>query len=92
MKSCSITFLVALAASAFAIPTSTSHAVHEKRSAHSWTKVNNAKPDGNLVLPVRIGLTQSNLHDGHDLLMSVSDPRSDNYGKHWTASQVTFLI
>ncbi|KAL9078122.1 MAG: hypothetical protein Q9157_002949 [Trypethelium eluteriae] len=40
-------------------------------------------------MPISIGLTQSNLDKGQDYLMDVSDPESINYGKHWTAQQIT---
>jgi Pro-kumamolisin, activation domain len=41
-----------------------------------------------MILPVRIGLAQSNLDKGHSSLMDVSDPRSPNYGKYWSADKV----
>ena len=79
-----------LAATALALPTSISFAVHEKRSILSgWVARTDVKPDGRIVLPVRIGLTQSNLEHGHDILMDIADPSSKNYGKHWTAKQVS---
>ena len=72
-----------------ALPTSANHVVHEKRSGSSnWSPVHGAKPDGRITLPVRIGLTESNLHKGDDILMEVSDPTSDKYGKHLTAQEV----
>ena len=86
--------LTAAAAAAFAtlsnaLPTSANHVVHEKRSESStWSAVQGAKPDGRITLPVRIGLTESNLHRGDDILMEVSDPTSDKYGKHLTAAEV----
>ena len=40
------------------------------------------------VLPVRIGLKQQNLHNAEQYLMDVSDPRSPNYGRHWSADKV----
>ena len=86
--------LATAAAAAFAtlssaLPTSANHIVHEKRSGSSnWSPVQGAKPDGRITLPVRIGLTESNLHKGDDILMEVSDPASDKYGKHLTAEQV----
>jgi len=40
-------------------------------------------------LPVRIGLTQSNLDKGHDLLMDIADPESPNYAKHWSPEEIT---
>ncbi|KAI5480340.1 hypothetical protein MNV49_000915 [Pseudohyphozyma bogoriensis] len=39
-------------------------------------------------IPLRIGLTQQNMHRVEDVLMDVSDPSSVNYGKHWTPDQV----
>lgn len=44
------------------------HVVHERAvSTSDWVKLGNINPDG--LLPVRIGLTQQNLGQGHDLLM-----------------------
>ena len=85
----------AAAAAAFAtlsnaLPTSANHVVHEKRSgsSSSWSPMQGVKPDRRITLPVRIGLTESNLHRGHDILMDVSDPTSDKYGKHLTTEEV----
>jgi tripeptidyl-peptidase-1 len=39
-------------------------------------------------LPVRIGLTQSNLHRAEEYLLDVSHPKSPNYGKLWTSDEV----
>jgi tripeptidyl-peptidase I len=69
----SLTTLVvaALAAVATARPAPSTHAVHEKRSAvHSrWSNPLRIRSD--VGVPVKIGLKQSNLHHGHDLLMDV---------------------
>ncbi|KAH8798638.1 peptidase S8/S53 domain-containing protein [Xylogone sp. PMI_703] len=68
---------------------STEHVTHERRdvySNHHWEKRSRLEPHD--VIPVRIGLTQRNLDQGHDLLMDVSDPDSGNYGKHWTVEQI----
>ena len=84
----------AAAAAAFAtlstaLPTSANHVVHEKRSkSSSWSPIEGSKPDGHITLPVRIGLTESNLHRGDGILMEVSDPTSDKYGQHLTAEEV----
>lgn len=44
------------------------HVIHERAvSTNDWVKRGNINPDG--LLPVRIGLTQQNLSQGHDLLM-----------------------
>ena len=48
------------------------HAVHERHTEHMaqhWTK--SAKVPRGMKLPMRIGLTQSNLALGHDRLMSM---------------------
>lgn len=39
-------------------------------------------------LPVRIGLTQQNLHRAEEFVYDVSHPESPNYGKHWTPAEV----
>ena len=51
-----------------AVPAPAPHVVHEKRdyAPLSWTK--RARVDPTLLLPVRIGLTQSNLEKGPELL------------------------
>lgn len=39
-------------------------------------------------LPIRIGLTQTNLDSGFDHIKAVSDPSSPRYGKYWTPEEV----
>lgn len=74
-----------------ALPTFANHVVHEKRSeSSSWSPIEGTKPDGRITLPVRIGLTESNLHRGDGILMEVSDPSSDKYGQHLSAEEVRF--
>ncbi|KAN0106002.1 subtilisin-like protein [Hyaloscypha variabilis] len=89
MKS-SILFLVsAFAASVIAAPAS-SYTIHERRNAKSaskWAK-RDEPLDRRAIVPVKIALTQRNLDNGHDWLMDVSDPSSENYGKHWTTEKV----
>lgn len=76
-----------LAASAIAAPSGV-HVIHEKRDyvPDAWAK--RGKLDSRAILPIKIALTQSNLHRGEDVLMEVSDPTSPKYGEHWTADQV----
>ena len=61
----------AIALTATAAPTFTSHAVHEKRRSEplNWAKY--SRVDNSTVLPIRIGLTQSNLDNGPSLLDEV---------------------
>ncbi|KAH6662834.1 peptidase S8/S53 domain-containing protein [Halenospora varia] len=74
----------------FAAPATNNHnfVLHEKRDgpAHQWTKRARAHPDE--ILPVRIGLIQSNLHQAEEYILDVSDPSSPNFGKHWSAEEV----
>ena len=60
--------ITAVAASAVAFQ---SHVLHERREAvpESWAKRD--RVHGNATLPMRIGMTQSNLQVGHDLLMDM---------------------
>jgi len=48
-----------------------SHVLHEKRDfpLNKWIKRD--RVEANAILPIRIGLAQSNLEKGHDLLMGV---------------------
>ena len=85
----SLLALGALASSVFAAPSPPArHVVHERR-AHTpqgWWK--HGKLDANNVLPMKIALTQSNMHKLEEYLMDVSHPESGNFGKHWSAKQV----
>ncbi|KAI9852854.1 MAG: hypothetical protein M1838_004413 [Thelocarpon superellum] len=76
-----------LVASVLASPVS-HHVVHEKREAApaNWRRA--ARLNAEAVLPLRIALTQQNLHRGADFLMDVADPTSPNFGKHWSARKI----
>lgn len=65
--------LWALVISGLAAPASPHYQVHERREyiPDSWNEIQ--RLDGTTPLPVRIGLTQSNLDHGHDLLMEMYD-------------------
>ncbi|KAK4545784.1 hypothetical protein LTR36_002738 [Oleoguttula mirabilis] len=78
----------ALAATAIASPISTPHSLHEKRSEipQGWTKRDVL--DRRAILPMKVGLSQSNLDKGSQWLEEVSHPTSEKYGKHWTAKEV----
>ncbi|GAM88207.1 hypothetical protein ANO11243_062380 [Dothideomycetidae sp. 11243] len=67
------------------------HAIHEKRSdlpAHARRWVKRDRAHASATLPVRIGLKQKNIEQGHDWLMSVSHPESENFGKFWSSEDV----
>ena len=78
----------ALAATAFASPITTVHTVHEKRSElpQGWRKRDVL--DRRAILPMKVGLRQSNLDKGWDWLKEVSYPNSDKYGQHWSAKEI----
>ena len=84
---------LALAALSSALPSKTrsSHVLHEKRSSlGAWRK--STRVDPNAIVPLRIGLTQSNLHTGYDRLMEVSHPSSKQYGRFLSAEDVHELF
>ncbi|KAI0126324.1 peptidase S8/S53 domain-containing protein [Xylariales sp. AK1849] len=64
------------------------HVTHERRKQlpRGWQR--RGRLDGELVIPLRIALTQRNLDHAHGYLMDVSQPDSVNFGKHWTPQQV----
>ena len=62
------------------------HVVLERRKASGWTKANRLNPQA--LMPVRIGLSGSNLERGYEYLMDVASPISPKYGRHWTAEEV----
>lgn len=59
-----------LVAGALSVAIPANHVVHEeKRSIRGWKR--GTKLEDDVSLPVRIGLTQRNLHLGYELLMDV---------------------
>jgi tripeptidyl-peptidase-1 len=92
MRFCSLTIFGALAASVAALPAPAAHVAHEKRDYLPKAWVKRSKLGASEILPVRIGLTQSNLDKGYDLLMEVSQHDSPRYGKHYTAEEVTEIF
>jgi tripeptidyl-peptidase-1 len=63
--------LLALGIGCHAIPTPNTHALHEKRSSlpRFWERGSRVESDA--ILPVRIGLAQSNLDKAYEYLMDV---------------------
>lgn len=68
------------------------HVVHEEKPAarSTWQKSHRVHQSSNL--PVRIGLTQQNLHRAEEFVYDVSHPESPNYGKHWSAHEVVEMF
>lgn len=88
--------LLLLAASAVSAIPSSSYVLHESRRAGDVSRgrlsKRHASPDSDAIIPLRIGLTQSNLHTGYDRLMDVSHPSSPNFGSHLTQDEVIELF
>ncbi|CZT06100.1 related to serine protease [Rhynchosporium graminicola] len=80
---------IGFAAIAQSVAVPKSHVLHEKRDStnyHQWVRRGKISPSA--ILPVRIGLKQQNLENGHDYLLDISHPDSPMYGKHWTSEEV----
>jgi tripeptidyl-peptidase I len=89
-----LSFFVALggiAATISAVPATVPYTVHEKRdvlaSSSKWQQ-RDVKLDRRTTIPMSIALKQRNLESGPDFLMDVSNPKSANYGKHWSTEKV----
>ncbi|KAF2170428.1 hypothetical protein M409DRAFT_64175 [Zasmidium cellare ATCC 36951] len=69
-----------------------SFVVHEKRSTSDsgWTRSRRVEPS--VLLAVRIGLVQSNLHLGEELVQQIADPSSPRFGKHLAKREVDELF
>jgi tripeptidyl-peptidase-1 len=68
---CRLLCLALLGAQTQAAPTFSRYVVHEERGTLNHGFAKRERLDGSAVLPMRIGLTQTNLHTGYDLLMEV---------------------
>ncbi|KAH9478356.1 Tripeptidyl-peptidase sed1 [Psilocybe cubensis] len=61
--------------------------VHEKREFFRDAQTLR-RLDGDVIVPLRIGLSQQNLDTLEAHLMAVSDPESTMYGQHWSPARV----
>jgi tripeptidyl-peptidase-1 len=79
---------LAVAVSASPISTTSRHVVHERRSEPppKWSKHTRLHPAA--IIPVRIGLSQQNLHRAEEFINQVAHPASADYGKHWSKEKV----
>ena len=64
---CASTFVV----TGLALPASTASRLHEKREALSDSVVRRDRVHKDVIIPMRIGLAQSNLDKGYDHVMDV---------------------
>ncbi|KAF9044720.1 subtilisin-like protein [Hymenopellis radicata] len=65
----------------------TSTVVHEKRVDHP-SLIHSRRLEGDVEVPLRIGLKQQNTEDLAEHLLSVSDPQSPHFGQHWSPGKV----
>ena len=65
---------------------------HEKRDASPYGWIKREPVEVDRILPVRVGLVQSNFDRGHNMLMDISEPRSTNYAKHLNSDEVIELF
>ncbi|KAM5536931.1 hypothetical protein V8D89_009478 [Ganoderma adspersum] len=85
----SLTWALALASLAAAAPSRPSNLiVHERRAQEPRDWVLSRRLDPTTVLPMRFGLTQSNMHKVEEMLMSVSHPTSPTYGQHFSMKEI----
>lgn len=66
-----LTAVAALAALSAAAPTTVKHVLHEERPSPSRDWIKTSRIEGSAIIPVRIGLTQTNLEKGADLIADV---------------------
>jgi tripeptidyl-peptidase-1 len=65
------------------------YVLHERRDVDFPSGlVKRDRVDSSLVLPMRIGLRQSNLDKAEAWLMEVSRPQSEKYGQYWSQEDV----
>ena len=87
-----LTRILVLGLASFALasrePIPVRRVIHETRRSlpSGWTPVRRAEPD--VILPLSVGLAQSNLENLEGYLMDVAHPDSPNYSKHWTPKEV----
>ncbi|KAL5524259.1 hypothetical protein ACEPAF_9399 [Sanghuangporus sanghuang] len=64
------------------------HSLHETRAFEPEDWVLSRRLDPDHVLPLRIGLSQSNLDKLEEMLMAVAHPNSPDFGKHMAPEEV----
>lgn len=84
---------ISLASVVAAVPSRRfNHVVHEKRAMDPIDWIQDRRLEADRILPMRIGLTQQNLHRVEEILMSVAHPQSPSYGQHLSPNEVIDLF
>jgi len=63
--------VAAIAALVNSAPAPIKHVLHEERSVHSRDWVKGSRIEKSAIIPMRIGMTQTNLEKGYDYLLEV---------------------
>ncbi|KAM0462226.1 hypothetical protein ACHAO4_001427 [Trichoderma viride] len=78
---------------------SNNYVLHETRNPTGTGEFNShrqwkrgSRLDPNAIVPLRIGLVQSNIDLGYEKLMQVSDPSSESFGSHLSEAEVHDLF
>ncbi|TFK74740.1 subtilisin-like protein [Pluteus cervinus] len=87
-----LALLLAVAGTTLAIPTRSSHVVHETRAVNPLEWIQGVRLDASQIIPLRIGLSQQNLDRIEELLMSVSHPESPTYGQHMSPDEIVDMF
>lgn len=66
-----LSVLVAIAGLVNAAPAPIKHVLHEERAVANRDWVKSSRIEKDAIIPMRIGLTQTNLEKGYDYLMEV---------------------
>jgi tripeptidyl-peptidase-1 len=66
-----LTVVAALGALSTAVPTTVKHVLHEERLTPSRDWIKSSRIEGSAIIPMRIGLTQTNLEKGSDFIMEM---------------------
>ena len=83
--------LLLLVTSSLASPVIT-HVQHEKRSPKESLWERKARVQADAIIPLRIGLVQTNLEKGYEHLLSISNSESPRYGQHFSMDEVHSLF
>ncbi|EFA82993.1 Physaropepsin [Heterostelium album PN500] len=83
-----IVFLLAVIAICLAAPALSTSPSYRDHSL--WTKTTRANPHE--VINFRVALKQNNIDVLESVLLDVSNPKSHNYGKHWSIERILDLI
>ncbi|KAJ7162741.1 peptidase S8/S53 domain-containing protein [Mycena crocata] len=82
-----LSLLLASFVSAVRVDPRAATVAHEKRADHP-SLTHPRRAEGDILVPLKIGLKQQNIETLADHLLSVSDPHSPTFAQHWTPERV----